>query len=363
MRRLIIVLGVALAVAVLPAVSATAQVMPWLTVSPPFARPGDTVVFNVVGGSGSSVVLAFSFSSAGAGSGILLGGDFQLLASGVIGTNGTFSYPVQIPAGIEAEVFFQAGVTPPGGGAMTLTNGVGLFITPGRGNGIAVPEFTLEKVYQCQGSTPNVLNGLEFRAYVAGIKLIKEAFLQGPAGFMGSPSPLTVRMTGKIFEGLTIFTPSGYPFASGFEYKEHNTPSPNLGYFPDGTYTINVTFADGATASTSVVLGGSFPAPVTFTSPTCGQANMGRNPTIQFTGTTAGQFEIGVGVVTGPGDSEDIWRYAGTGKSVTIPTDLLWPNQQHGVWVDNYAARSASGARKGNLTSGYFYTGPAPVTP
>lgn len=372
MRKVAVALFMVLGMALLPAADAAAQILPWISVSPPFARPGDYVVFNVVGMPGHTVDLAYSMSSAGAGPGVLLGGDYQVLASGVIGPSGAFSYPLQIPVGLDTEVYFQAGVTPPGG-SMVLTNSASLFITPDRGGNLVVPEFVFEKVYACNGPTPNVLHGLEFRVYVSGTKVIREATLTGPAGFMGYPTPPPLKMLGySMDEGPSTLSKSGYPYFFGWEYQENNLwppASPNLGWFPDGTYTINVIFGDGTTGSTSVILGGGFPAVPSFTSPTCGQANLGRNPTISWTGTTAGQFEVGLGPIFG-GDSDDTWSYTGTANSVTVPGNYLWlggydnpSSQAYGVWIDNYGPKTPSGARKGNLNSGYFFTGPSYMFP
>ena len=360
MRRSVVVAMLALGIGLLSAVSATAQIVPWLTVSPPFARPGDSVVINVTGPPGHEFAVAYSFSSAGAGSGILLGGDFQVLASGVIPGTGSAPVPVQIPGGVEADFFLQAGVWPPGG-AMTLTNGVWFFITPDRGNGISVPQFVLAQSLYCPNGIQNVLTGLQFYVIVAGVKPIREAFLQGPAGFMGSPTPLTVRMLGSVIKG-PFMNPSGYPYSFGYEYSERLTPAPNFGYFPNGWYTINVSFADGGTASTSVELAGSFPTPASFTSPTCDQANVGRNPTIQLVGVGSGQYEMGVGVFLDQ-DPEELWRYVGTANSVTLPADLLWPDKRHHVHVDIYGPRTPTGGRKGSDSELNFYTGPAPVGP
>jgi hypothetical protein len=67
--------------------------------------------------------------------------------------------------------------------------------------------------------------------------------------------------------------------------------------------------------------------------------------------------EMDVWANVGTNDSVDLWRYSGTANTVTLPPGLLWPNWTHGIGVDIYGARTASGGRKGIHSSVSFTTG------
>jgi len=312
-------------------------------------KAGDTVAFTVTGPPGYDAALAYSFSSRGAGqvSGQdLLLGDVNLLAQGAISSSGAWTSTVQIPSGLSGEVFLQAALWPTTGGAMTLMNGIGLYIVPTGSGPVGIAELVLTKKYYCGSSTTN---GIEFRAYIGAFKPIREATMQGPVGSLK-------RMLPSIFEGPTIITPSGYPYILGFDYDDEAGET-NLGLFPDGAYTFTVTFADGTSTSISTTLSGGFPTSPTITSPSCGQTGVSHTPTIQFTPSGSGHYEVNVGVQVSVNNSVDIWRYSGTATSVAMPGNLLSANTPHNLNVDAYAS-SISAARKSASASINFTTGP-----
>lgn len=332
-----------------------AMFVPWLSVTPPFARAGDNVVFTVTGPPGHNAALAFSFSNLGAGllngQHILLGTDFTVLASGIIGEGGAWTSSVQIPPGVRGEVYLQGAVWPPEASAMTLTNGTALFITDAGSAGIAVAEVNLRKDYSC--GSPTTVRGIEFRAIIGAVRPIREATVQVPT----TPTPTVYRLLPFVSEPDFWLTPSGYPYILGYEYGDEAGVA-NLGLFPDGTYTFTATFPDGTTTTTSTVLGGTFPGVPTFVSPGCEATNVSRGPTIQFTVTGADRFDVHAGVRFTPGGhSEDIWRYHGTATTVTVPGDLLWPSFTHGISIEAYAP-SATPARKSISVDNPITTGP-----
>lgn len=351
MRRVLGVVGLVGGLVLLSVGSVLAANVPWLSITPPFARPGDTVVFTITGPPGNEAALAFSFSNLGAGElngqQILLGPDFSVLASGTIGAGGAFTSSVQIPPGVLGEVFFQAAVWPPGTSAMTLTNGIALSVAEAGGSGIAVAELRLSKRYTCTSPTAR---GIEFGAFIGAFRPIREATMRTPAGTV-------YRMLPFVAEPDIWMTPSGYRHVFGFEYDDEAGET-YLGLFPDGTYTFTATFPDGTTATTSTVLGGAFPSLPIFVSPACEATGVSRGPTIEFTASGADRFDVHAGVRFTPGgNSEDIWRYHGTATTVTVPGNLLWPSFTHGIGIEAHAP-SVTRARKSTFVDNPISTGP-----
>ena len=349
MRRISLASALACGLLLLCTLSALAENQPWLSASPPFGKAGDTVAFTVTGPPGYDAALAYSFSSRGAGqvSGQdLLLGDVNLLAQGAISSSGAWTSTVQIPSGLSGLVFLQAAVWPPAGGAMTLTNGIGLSI-PMTGSGpVGVADLVLAKNYGCP--SPTTPYGIGFWAYIGAFKPIREATMQGP---VGPPQ----RMLPLIFKGPYIITPSGYAYIFGYEYRDEAGET-NLGLFPDGAYTFTVTFADGTSTSISTTLSGGFPPPPTITSLSCSQTGVSRTPTIQFTPSGSGYYDITVGQFS-VNDVVDIWRYSGTATSMAMPSNFLSPNTHHVVDVEAFAP-SISAGRKSASFSIDFTTGP-----
>jgi len=349
MRNSTVRLGLVLGAVLWAAGSALAANPAWLSATPPLARAGDSVVFTVTGPPGNDVALAFSFSSLGAGllngQPILLGPDFSVLAAGNLGPAGVFTVPVTIPPGILGEVFLQAGVSGPRD-PWTLTNGIALFIGQDAGNGIAVVELLLGKHYDCGSTT---VGGIEFNSVIFASRPIREATMQAPTGTV-------YRMYPKVPEPDFWMTSSGYGYAFGSWYSDR-AGEMNLGLFPDGIYTFTVTFFDGATATATASLGGAFPSPATFVSPTCGAVGVSRGPTIQFTATGAARFEGGAKVLFPGGDSDHIWDFMGTATTVTVPSGLLWPNTPHEIGIRSLAPASGV-ARKGTEVGNRITTGP-----
>lgn len=330
MRRALFVSGLILGVLLCTAGPALAEHVPWLSVSPPFARPGDTVVFTITGPPGYDAALAYSFSSLGFGQlngqHVLLGPDLTVLASGTIGPDGAWTSSVTIPPGVPGEVFLQGAVWPSGTSAMTLTNGSQLFIVPAGGNGIGIAHFTLRQAWDpCRTG----FNNEEFRAVIAAFQPVREVTMQTPGGATYQMEPYLARVFGP--------TLSGYPYAFWYFRQGAGT----LALFGDGTYTFTATFPDGTTATTSTVLGGSFPSEPII-SLACGET-ISRGPTISFTRGGASDATIGVWPSgTGVGD---IWEYAGTATSVTMPSNFLRPSTTYGIGVEAHAP-SATAARK-----------------
>lgn len=142
MRRALLASGLVLGGLLCSAGPALAENVPWLSVSPPGARAGDTVVFTITGPPGNEAGLAYSVSSLGFsqlnGQHVLLGPDLTVLASGTIGSGGAWTSSVTIPPEVLGEVFFQGAVWPPGSPAMTLTKGNALYIIGGGKIAVAV---------------------------------------------------------------------------------------------------------------------------------------------------------------------------------------------------------------------------------
>lgn len=326
MRRALFVSGLILGVLLCTAGPALAEHVPWLSVSPPFARPGDTVVFTITGPPGYDAALAYSFSSLGFGQlngqHVLLGPDLTVLASGTIGPDGAWTSSVTIPPGVPGEVFLQGAVWPSGTSAMTLTNGIPLSIVPDGGNGIGIAEFTLRQT--------GILCGLpyeipQFRAFIVAFQPVSEATMRTPGGETYQLEPFV----SHIF-GLTM---SGYPYVLGHYHRGTDA----LSLFGNGTYTFTATFPDGSTATTSTVLGGDFPSPPTITSPGCGET-ISRGPTIEFTRSVA--THVRIYAMTDP--IGDVWMYTGTAMTVTMPNNFLWRDTSYTIGVEAYATTTTA---------------------
>lgn len=352
MRRMLFI-GLVGGVMLLTATPGLAANTPWLSVSPPVVRPGDTVVFTIAGPPGYNTALAFSSSNLGAGSlngqPLLLGSDLFVLTGGVVGAGGSFTFSAQVPIGLQGEVFLQGAVWPPGtdpGTAASLTNGVAVPIAQAAGPEIMLADLALRKDYHT--CPPTMPSGIQFEAVIVGTKPIREAMLHVvPTNTFYSMLPL-------VPEPDFWMTRAGYGHAFGFE--DEDTVA-NLGRFPDGDYMFHVTFADGTMATATTSLGGAFPSPATIT-PGCGATGVSRAPTFEWSATGATAYEVEVGLMPGSGHEGEIWEYRGTATSVTMPPNFLSPNTSYSGSVRAWISAPGS-PRKGTLVGlGGFTTGP-----